>query len=90
MIITCILNIYFLRALLCHVMSLLYMGYKISGNNPLVSEMILKSVSYTHLDVYKRQGKASRGNKYLMVPFAWNWRVQCGYERCCNVRNRDL
>ena len=31
----------------------------------------------------------SRGNKYLMVPFAWNGRVQCGYERCCNERERE-
>ena len=35
-------------------------------------------------------GKASRGNKYLMVPFAWNGRVQYGYERCCNEREREI
>ena len=34
-------------------------------------------------------GLPGRGNKYLMVPFAWNGRVQWGYERCCNERKRN-
>ena len=28
------------------------------------------------------------GNRYLMVPFVWNGRVQCGYEMCCNEREK--
>ena len=41
------------------------------------------AVSYTHLDVYKRQGKARKYLSDFMLPFAWNERVQGGYEKYC-------